>query len=137
MPTERLRPRGMDGDWTKRKRFWASRQPKPGVSRLPPTGPCHANSLSGKLVDGFEITRSWRHDLESEPLQDLDRVVGSSVQQDSTIREPRVFPFASLSAVTEQTIFKGAVNKQFPVKSYRLLAVHFFVDLFHLSSDPL
>jgi hypothetical protein len=32
VPTDRLRPRGMDGDWSKRKRFCLRRQPE--VSRL-------------------------------------------------------------------------------------------------------
>lgn len=80
MPTERLRPRGMDGDWTKRKRFWALRQPEPGSTRDEPSVQSQARHCRLWLVSGFEIARDRRHDLEPESLQDLDSIVGATVQ---------------------------------------------------------
>lgn len=85
MPTERLRPRGMDGDWTKRKRFLWLRQPElcsPGLGSA--SGEPSVQSQAGHfrlwLVSGLEIARDGRHDLEPESLQDLDGVIGGAVQ---------------------------------------------------------
>jgi hypothetical protein len=53
-PTERLRPRGMDGDWTKRKRFCPLRQPELGEDAF-------AQAISGAgqcrniLLGSFEV----------------------------------------------------------------------------------
>ena len=88
MPTERLRPRGMDGDWTKRKRFWPLRQPEPGSTPRTQPGSRHdepsVQSQAGHcrlwLVSGFEIARDGRYDLEPESLQDLDGIIGAAVQ---------------------------------------------------------
>lgn len=97
-----------------------------------PSNPASKGDIGVKgSMRGSGTCRDGRHNLESESLQHLDGIVGWSIEQDATVRKARVLPFAPLSAVAEQAIFKCTVDKQFSVKSYRLLAVHFFLDLFH------
>jgi hypothetical protein len=78
----------------------------------------------------------WDH-LEAESLQDLDSIIGRALQENPAVGKPSILPLAMLAAITEQTVFKGTVEKKLTVKSYRLLTILLSLDLFHRRSDPL
>jgi hypothetical protein len=74
---------------------------------------------------------AWRGDIEAQTLQDLNGIVGMSIEDDTAMGKRRILPLTSLTAEGQHTILEGTIEEEFAVKSNRLRAENPVFNLFH------